>query len=121
MEAAYHEEEEQKTSRLRARIPKHYAEDDDEEDFFTNRRRKPVRKLAGEIEHHREPKEPKAPRAPRQPKEKPERHHPEPHDPLVKEREITTDESSLFWILRYSKSSITVCGCVLGSLVCKLD
>jgi hypothetical protein len=47
--------------------------------------------------------------------------NPEPHDPLVKEREVTTDGSSLFWILRYSKSSITVCGCVLVSLVCQLD
>lgn len=113
MEAGF-EAEDARPSRLRTRVPITYAEDDEEDFFATSRKRKaPAKK----VEKEPQEKPVREPRPPRQPKEKPEKHHAEHHDPVVKEREITTDETSLFWILRYSKSSITVsCKLLLDSL-----
>lgn len=95
----------QRMTRLRARggVPTRppIIDEDDEELFTSNRKRK----LPKPLKEPREPREPKErqPRAPREPK------HPEPaEDRIVREREITTDENSLFWILRYSKNTITV-------------
>jgi cohesin complex subunit SA-1/2 len=92
-------------TRLRARggVPTRppIIDEDDEDLFQTNRKRK-LPKPPKEPKEPREPKE-RQPRAPREPK------HQEPaEDRVVKEREITTDENSLFWILRYSKNTITV-------------
>lgn len=94
----------QRMTRLRARggVPtKPPIIDEDDEDLFTaNRKRKLPKPLKEKVE--REPKEPR-PRAPREPKVI------EPtEERIVREREITTDENSLFWILRYSKNTITV-------------
>ena len=96
----------QRMTRLRARggVPTKppIIDEDDEDIFMANRRRKLPKPVKEKVE--REPKEPRAPRAPREPK-----HHPEPaEERVVREREITTDENSLFWVLRYSKNSITV-------------
>ena len=92
-------------TRLRARggVPTRppIIDEDDEDLFMTNRRRK----LPKPLKEPKEPREPKErqPRAPREPKNQ------EPaEDRIVREREITTDENSLFWILRYSKNTITV-------------
>lgn len=110
----------QRMTRLRARggVPTRppIIDDYDEEEFSNNRKRKtPVRLPREKIE--REPKEPRPPRAPREPKQ---HHAPQPRqrqqhqeddvgeEKMVKEREITTDESSLFWILRYSKNTNTI-------------
>lgn len=95
----------QRMTRLRARggVPTRppIIDEDDEDLFMTNRRRKLPKPVKEKVE--REPKEPRAPRAPREPK------HQEPaEERVVREREITTDENSLFWILRYSKNTITV-------------
>jgi cohesin complex subunit SA-1/2 len=92
-------------TRLRARggVPTKppIIDEDDDDIFMTNRRRKLPKPLKEKVE--REPREPRQPRAPREPK------HQEPaEERIVKEREITTDENSLFWILRYSKNTITV-------------
>lgn len=95
----------QRMTRLRARggVPTKppIIDEDDEDIFMANRKRKMAKPLKEKIE--REPKEPRQPRAPREPK------HQEPaEERVVREREITTDENSLFWILRYSKNTITV-------------
>lgn len=95
----------QRMTRLRARggVPtKPPIIDEDDEDLFTaGRKRKLPKPLKEKVE--REPREPRAPKAPREPK------HQEPaEERVVREREITTDENSLFWILRYSKNTITV-------------
>jgi cohesin complex subunit SA-1/2 len=95
----------QRMTRLRARggVPTKppIIDEDDEDIFMANRKRKLPKPLKEKVE--REPKEPRAPRAPREPK------NVEPaEDRVVREREITTDENSLFWILRYSKNTITV-------------
>lgn len=97
----------QRMTRLRARggVPtKPPIIDEDDEDLFTaNRKRKLPKPLKEKVE--REPKEPRQPRAPREPKAPAE---PADDRAVVREREITTDENSLFWILRYSKNTITV-------------
>lgn len=95
----------QRMTRLRARggVPTKppIIDEDDEDIFMANRKRKVPKPLKEKVE--REPKEPRQPRAPREPKVV------EPaEDRVVREREITTDENSLFWILRYSKNTITV-------------
>jgi cohesin complex subunit SA-1/2 len=97
----------QRMTRLRARggVPTKppIIDEDDEDIFQANRKRKLPKPFKEKPE--REPKEPRAPRAPREPKQI------EPvEDKIVREREITTDENSLFWILRYSKNTITVSG-----------
>lgn len=99
----------QRVTRLRARggVPAKTLNyiDEDDEDLFINRKRKAVRKPVEPRERiekpEREPREPREPRAPRQPAEPTEKS-------VVREREITTDETSLFWILRYSKFTITM-------------
>lgn len=95
----------QRMTRLRARggVPtKPPIIDEDDEDIFTANRRRKLPKLPKE-KVEREPREPRVPRAPREAKVQ------EPaEERIVREREITTDENSLFWILRYSKNSITV-------------
>lgn len=103
----------QRMTRLRARggVPtRPPIIDDDEDDFaFSNRKRKTPKPPKEKIE--REPREPKPPKPPKEPKHQPQHHH---HNEstedksVVKEREITTDESSLFWILRYSKNTNTM-------------
>lgn len=99
----------QRMTRLRARggVPtKPPIIDEDDEDLFTaNRKRKLPRPLKEKVE--REPKEPRQPRAPREPKAPAEPREVDDRA-VVREREITTDENSLFWILRYSKNTITV-------------
>lgn len=96
----------QRMTRLRARggVPtKPPIIDEDDEDLFTaNRKRKLPKPLKEKVE--REPKEPRQPRVPREPKVQ----EPAESERVVREREITTDENSLFWILRYSKNTITV-------------
>jgi hypothetical protein len=59
-----------------------------------------TRKIISQIKSVRKPgpREPKEPKPARQPKPK---RHQEHYDQIVKEREIATDESSLFWILLY--------------------
>lgn len=100
----------QRMTRLRARggVPsKPPIIDEEDEDFFGGRKRKNARKPL-------EPRErpipvPRAPREPKAPKEPRIQHEEHTGDKLaVREREITTDESSLFYTLRYSKSTITV-------------
>lgn len=97
----------QRMTRLRARggVPTKppIIDEDDEELFTANRKRKLPKPLKEKVE--REPKEPRQPRAPREPKAPAE---PVDDRAVVREREITTDENSLFWILRYSKNTITV-------------
>lgn len=105
----------QRMTRLRARggVPtRPPIIDEDDEDMFTSNRR---RKLPKPIKEHvpREPKEPKPPRAQKEPREPRE----PAEDRVVREREITTDESSLYWVLRYSKSTITV-SCFIVSEFC---
>lgn len=95
----------QRMTRLRARggvsTKPPIIDEDDEDIFMANRKRKLPKPLKEKVE--REPKEPRQPRAAREPK------HQEPaEERIVREREITTDENSLFWILRYSKNTITV-------------
>jgi len=95
----------QRMTRLRARggVPTKppIIDEDDEDIFMANRKRKAPKAAPREV-IPREPKPPKAPRVEREPRQ-------EPEERVVREREITTDENSLFWILRYSKSTITVC------------
>lgn len=111
----------QRMTRLRARggVPTRppIIDDYDEEEFNGSNRRRKLPKLPKE-KVEREPKEPRPARTPREPKH---HHVPQPRqnqqnqeheaggdEKVVKEREITTDESSLFWILRYSKNTNTM-------------
>ena len=98
----------QRMTRLRARggVPsKPPIIDEEDEDFFGGRKRKSAKK-ALEPREIRTPKTPKEPKPPKEPRIQYEEHPGEKG--AVREREITTDESSLFYILRYSKSTITV-------------
>lgn len=93
-------------TRLRARggVPlKAPIIDDDDDDFFFGSqvpKKQPKPKKV--------PTTPKQPRAPRQPREPKVHHERVEREPVYdKEREITTDETSLYWIIRHSKSSIS--------------
>lgn len=95
----------QRMTRLRARggVPtKPPIIDEDDEDFFTSSRAPKRLKLPKPPKEKIE-REPKTPRV-RKEREVVER---EPVERDNFQREITTDENSLFWILRYSKNSIT--------------
>lgn len=97
----------QRMTRLRARggVPTRppIIDEDDEEIFTAANRATPKRKLP-KLPKEKVEREPKTPRV-RKEREVIER---EPIERDNFQREITTDESSLFWILRYSKNSITL-------------
>lgn len=80
-------------------------DDDDDDVFFGLSAAAAAKKLPRAKKLPTTPKQPRAPRAPREPKVHHERV--ERDQPYDKEREITTDESSLYFIIRHSKSSIS--------------
>lgn len=99
-------------TRLRARggvpLKAPIIDDDDDDIFFGGGAVVPIQPLPKKIKQKREPRAPKQPRPPKLPKEpRVRREHEEKEQTTDREREITTDENSLFYIIRHSKSSIS--------------